>query len=36
MSEKIYVQNNKLEVIQWYIDVMEEGRDNHELAALYA
>ena len=32
MSEKIYVQNNKMEVIQWYIDVLEEGRDTFELA----
>ena len=36
MSEKIYVQNNRLEIVNWYIDVMEEGQDNFELAGLYA
>ena len=22
-------------MVEWYIDVMEEGQDNHELAGLY-
>ena len=36
LSEKIYVQNTKLDVIEWYIDFMEDGQDTIELAELYA
>ena len=36
LSEKIYVQNTKLDVIEWYIEFMEDGQDTIELAELYA